>query len=56
MLHSLDLDFLFTADILLLEMTYLDGAVDKAVQRGHVHLEEFVAHGHMFGNRCRKDV
>lgn len=50
-LHSLNLDFLFTAEVLILEMTYLDGPVDKAVSRGHVHLDEFLAQGHMFSNR-----
>jgi hypothetical protein len=50
-LQVIDLDFLFTAEILLLEMTYLDGEVCKAVARGHVHLEELVTHGHMFSNR-----
>ena len=51
-LQSLSLDFLFTAEVLVLEMTYLDGPVDKAVSRGHVHLAEFLAEGHMFNNRC----
>jgi hypothetical protein len=50
-LQTINLDFLFSAEVLIMEMTYLDGEVDKAVSRGHVHLQEFVTHGHMFNNR-----
>ena len=50
-LQDINLDFMFTAEILILEMTYLDGEVDKATSRGHVHLQELITHGSMFNNR-----
>jgi hypothetical protein len=51
LLQSLNLDFVFTAEILIMEMTYLDGEVAKAVDRGHLHLQQLLEHGGMFGNR-----
>ena len=50
-LHSVNLDFIFTADILLLEMTYLDGDVEKASSRGHIHLQDLITNGPMFQNK-----
>lgn len=50
-LQSINLDFVCTAELLIMEMTYLDGEADLAASRGHVHLQDLVTHAHMFSNR-----
>lgn len=42
--------FVFKAPILIMEVTYLDGKVEKAVDRGHIHLEDVLEHAHLFQN------
>ena len=46
-----DLRFVLEAELLLMEMTYLDGDLVRAGSYGHVHLDEFVAAHDMFRNR-----
>ena len=46
-----DFSFVLEAEILLVEMTYLDGDQTRAVTYGHVHLDEFVAAHELFKNR-----
>eukprot|EP01041_Mallomonas_annulata_P009659 gene9659-20086_t len=41
-LLSPDLDYIFKCDILIMELTYLDGEVSKAHKWGHVHLDEML--------------
>jgi ribonuclease Z len=50
-LLSPDLSFVFTAEILLIEMTYLDGDRQKVAKHCHVHLDDFIEHIDMFRNR-----
>lgn len=50
-LQTLNLDFMFTAEMVIMEMTYLDGDVDKGASRGHIHLQDLLTNGHMFNNR-----
>lgn len=50
-LQTINLDFMFTAEMLIMEMTYLDGDGDKAGSRGHIHLQDLLTNGHMFNNR-----
>lgn len=45
------LDFIFNCQILLIEMTYLDGEIDKALKWGHIHLDQFVNASHLFNNQ-----
>jgi len=44
-------EFVFTAEILLIEVTYLDGDISKAHQYGHIHLQELVSIYERFRNR-----
>jgi len=50
-LQTINLDFMFTAELVIMEMTYLDGEVGKAASRGHIHLQDLLTNGHMFNNR-----
>jgi hypothetical protein len=50
-LLSPDLSFVFTAEILLIEMTYLDGDRQKVAKHCHVHLDDFIEHIDLFRNR-----
>ena len=52
-LQHIELDFLFKAEILVMELTYLDGDSSKAYDRGHVHLEDVITHSHML---CNKNI
>jgi ribonuclease Z len=45
------LSFVFTAEILLMEMTYLDGDRAKAAKYGHIHLDDFIEHAALFQNQ-----
>ena len=42
--------FIFSAAILVLELTYLDGDRTKAVDRGHIHLMDVVENSNLFKN------
>jgi ribonuclease Z len=42
--------FIFTAPMLIIESTYLDGDISKAKQWGHIHLQEIIANLHLFQN------
>ena len=42
--------FLFTCPLLILEATYLDGAVSKAVDRGHIHIQDIASNAELFQN------
>lgn len=44
------LSFVFTAEILILEVTYLDGDMQKCIDRGHVHLQNVADGLHLFRN------
>jgi ribonuclease Z len=44
--------FIFTAPVLILEATYLDGESSKAKERGHIHLDEIIEHAHLFQNEA----
>ena len=35
---------------MIIELTYLDGDVSKAYERGHVHIEDIINHIHLFQN------
>lgn len=50
-LLSPGLDFIFNCQILLIEMTYLDGDIDKALKWGHIHLDQFINSSHLFNNQ-----
>jgi hypothetical protein len=50
-LLSPDLSFIFSAEILLLEMTYLDGDRAKAIKHCHLHLDDFLDHAALFQNQ-----
>ena len=43
--------FIFSAAILVLELTYLDGDRQKAIDRGHIHLGDIVENAHLFQNQ-----
>jgi ribonuclease Z len=43
--------FIFSAAILVLEVTYLDGDRQKAIDRGHIHLADIVENAHLFQNQ-----
>lgn len=45
------LEFIFTVPVLVVEMTYLDGDRSKATDRGHIHLDDFLEHEHLFQNQ-----
>ena len=45
------LEFIFTVPVLIVEMTYLDGDRTKATDRGHIHLDDFLEHEHLFQNQ-----
>jgi ribonuclease BN (tRNA processing enzyme) len=42
--------FIFQAPILIMELTYLDGERNKAIDRGHIHLEDIIEHYNLFKN------
>jgi ribonuclease Z len=43
--------FIFAADIIILECTYLDGPQAKALQYQHIHLLDIVDNAQVFGNK-----
>lgn len=43
--------FVFQAPILIMELTYLDGKREKAIDRTHVHLDDVVEHAERFENQ-----
>ena len=43
--------FIFESSILILELTYLDGDKTKAIDRGHIHLDDIVHNCEMFKNQ-----
>lgn len=43
--------FIFQAPILIMEVTYLDGKVEKALERGHIHLQDVIDNAHLFQNQ-----
>jgi ribonuclease Z len=43
--------FVLEAPILILELTYLDGDKSKAIDRGHIHLDDIVQNSEMFKNQ-----
>ena len=43
--------FIFTAAILIMELTYLDGDRQKAIDRGHIHLQDIVENADKFQNQ-----
>ena len=43
--------FIFTADILIIECTYLDGPREKALDHQHIHLQDIADHADCFKNR-----
>lgn len=43
--------FIFSAAIIVLELTYLDGDRQKAIDRGHIHLTDIVENAHLFKNQ-----
>ncbi|CAM9472864.1 unnamed protein product, partial [Ectocarpus fasciculatus] len=45
------LEFIFSVPVLVVEMTYLDGDRSKATDRGHIHLDDFLEHEHLFQNQ-----
>lgn len=42
--------FVFEVPTLIIEVTYLDGDVAKAHERGHVHIDDIIKHEHLFHN------
>jgi ribonuclease Z len=46
-----DFDFVLRAEILLIEMTYLDGEPSRALKYGHIHLQDFLDNYQLFRNR-----
>lgn len=46
-----DFSFVREAELLIMELTYLDGDPAKATTYGHIHLDDFVATYDMFQNR-----
>jgi ribonuclease Z len=40
--------FIFNAAILIVELTYLDGPYEKAIEWGHIHINDIVEHEHLF--------
>ena len=40
--------FIFTAQILIMELTYLDGDKSRAIDRGHVHISDIVDNAPLF--------
>jgi hypothetical protein len=43
-------EFVFHAPILITELTYIDGPYEKAIEYGHIHMEDIQQHAHMFQN------
>lgn len=43
--------FIFESPILILELTYLDGDKSKAIDRGHIHLDDIVQNSQEFRNQ-----
>eukprot|EP01033_Poteriospumella_lacustris_P009766 gene9766-6993_t len=43
--------FVFQAPILIMELTYLDGKREKAIDKTHVHLDDVVEHAERFENQ-----
>ena len=50
-LLSYENTFIFHAPILIMELTYLDGDPSKAVQWGHIHINDVVEHAETFQNQ-----
>lgn len=46
-----ELSFLFTSEILLIEMTYLDGDRNKVAKHCHIHLDDFLEYYQHFQNQ-----
>lgn len=46
-----ELSFLFTSEILIIEMTYLDGDRNKVAKHCHVHLDDFLENCELFQNQ-----
>jgi ribonuclease BN (tRNA processing enzyme) len=46
-----DFSFVREAELLIMELTYLDGDRAKASTYGHIHLDDFTEAHHMFQNR-----
>ena len=44
-------EFIFEAPILIMELTYLDGERQRAIDRGHIHLQDVVENCHKFNNQ-----
>eukprot|EP01038_Epipyxis_sp_PR26KG_P010091 gene10091-13563_t len=42
--------FILSAKILIIELTYLDGDINKAAQWGHIHLQDIINNYHLFNN------
>jgi hypothetical protein len=42
--------FIFHAPVLIMELTYLDRDVSKALQHGHVHIQDIIDNEHVFFN------
>ena len=45
------LEFIFTSEILVIELTYLDGIISKAHKWGHIHLDEIIENSEKFHNQ-----
>lgn len=45
-----EVHFIFQSPILIMEMTYLDGDRKKAIDRSHVHIEDFIENAEFFNN------
>ena len=45
------LNFIFNAEVLIMECTYMDGLREKALKYSHVHIYDIVSHSHMFRNK-----
>jgi ribonuclease Z len=43
--------FVFEAPILIMELTYLDGKREKAIERTHIHLDDVLEHADYFHNQ-----
>mmetsp|Transcript_2648 Transcript_2648/g.3972 ORF Transcript_2648/g.3972 Transcript_2648/m.3972 type:complete len:299 (+) Transcript_2648:48-944(+) len=46
-----DFDFVLKAEILVMELTYLDGDRDKAEKHKHIHIDDFVENYSLFRNK-----
>jgi ribonuclease Z len=45
------LDFVFSADILVIEVTYLNGNTDAAAKWGHIHISDITINANVFNNK-----